>query len=216
MSDTEIANLALGRLAVGQPIGSLSETSQTARVCARFYEQCRREVLRAYPWGFASTAQYIAEVEQTFPGWSYVYQYPNKALMVWSVADESGIRQWCNYSSCRDQYSQLLFADVMRRCPFKIALGTDKTSTVILSDVENAWAYYTYDVTSTALFPPDFTSALAWRLAMEVGGPLRADAGLVSNASNQYFIALSRAAAQTMNEQLDDVLPDSPSIACRS
>lgn len=213
MSETDVANLALGRLGVGQAIASLSEQSTPARLCNRFFDHCRRDVLRAHPWGFASAAAALAQVSgQSFPGWQYVYQYPDDCLMVWCVADSSGIRYYTSLYDDRNQWQWLQ----RNKLPFKIALKSDSASRVILSDVPNAYAFYTHDAENTGTFPPDFESVLAWRLAMEVGGPLQASADLVERAQQQYLFWASHAAAQDMNERKDDEKPESPSITCRN
>lgn len=215
-SSTDIANLALGRIGIGQAIASLNDSATPARVCNRFFTHCRQEVLRAHPWGFASTTQSIAEVaNQTFPGWEFVYQYPTKALMIWAVADENGIRNWSSYYSqwCCGVSAPL--AAFSQRYPFKLSLKADNNARVILSDVEDAYAYFTYDVDTAGVYPPDFVSVLAWRLAMEISGPLKVDANMMVNARNEYLYWKSQAAAQDMNEQRDDQQPDSPSISCR-
>lgn len=217
MSETDIANLALGRLGVSQAIANLSEQSTPARLCNRFYTQCRQEVLQAFPWGHASFAVALAEeADQTFPGWQYVYGYPNKALMVWAVSDESGIRMVTSYltSSRAALWEQL---EQVRRyqLPFKVALRADLGGRVLLSDMPNAHAFGTYDVTNTGVFPPDFKSVVAWRLAMEVGGPLEAKPNLIDRAFQQYFLWQSQAAARDLNERRDDPQADSASILAR-
>lgn len=212
MSDTAIANLALGRLGVGQAIASLSEQSTPARICNRFFDQCRQEVLRTFPWGFALRAQALAIVSgQTFPGWTYVYQYPQTCLMVRAVGDQYGLRFMRPSLFCQnqDQWPQVM------RFPWQQALKDDNASVVLLSDVASAYAYFTVDVTNTSVFPADFTSTLADRLAMEVGGPLQVKADLINNAQNRYAWSLSRSTAQALNESKDDEKPESPSITCR-
>lgn len=215
MSETDIANLSLGRLAIGQAIASLVEQSTPARLCNRFYDFCRKTVLRAHPWGFATSAVQLAQVAgQTFPGWQYVYQYPDDCLMVHAIGDESGLRYMqsvllrCDW---REWYELR-----RKRQPFQIALKADGASRVILSDVPNAWSFHTADVTNTGVFPSDFEDVFAWRLAMEVGGPLQASASLVERAHQQYLFWHSHATAQDMNERSEDERPDSPSIACRN
>lgn len=214
-ADTDIANLSLGRLGVGVAISSLAQQSAEARLCARFYDQCRKEVLRAHPWGFSMAAVDLVEVSgQTFPGWTYVYQYPANCLMVRYVGDEGGLRLvQTTLASCnwRD------WNELQRRfMPFQVALKSDGASRVLLSDVPDAKAFYTYDVTNTGVFPDDFSSTFAWRLAMEVGGPLQASADLVARARGEYLFWSSHSTAQDMNERRDDDKPESPSIACRS
>jgi hypothetical protein len=214
VSDTDIANIALGRLQVGQAIASLSEQSTPGRLCNRFYNQCRREVLQAFPWSHASYAVALAaEADQTYPGWTYVYTYPQNVLRMHGVSDSSGLRNMMTYVRAGSwaEYEQLL----RYQMPFNLALRTDGAARVILSDMPSAYAFGTYDVTNTNVFPPDFISVLAWRLAMEVGGPLKCRADLVSNARNEYLFWKSHASARDLNESRDDTVPESPSISCR-
>jgi hypothetical protein len=213
MNSTDIANLALGRLGVGQAIANLNEQSTPAKLCRRFYDYCRQEVLRSHPWGFASSWITLAQVaDQTFPGWSYVYAYPANALMVWSVADESGVRSsWTSDLYCSD-----VLTGMRRRYPFKVALKDDLASRVLLSDTSSAYAFLTYDVTNTGTFPVDFAGVLASRLAMEVGGPLQAKVDLIQNARGEFLYWKSHATSMDMTEQAPDRQPDSESITCRS
>lgn len=213
MDKTGIFNLTLGRLGVGQAVASPTEASNPARICNRFYDQCRQEVLRAFPWGFALRAQALALVAgQTFPGWTYVYQYPDDCLMVRAVGDISGIRYARPQVFCIDQS---LWPPVFRS-PWQQALKDDFASIVLLSDVQSAYAFFTIDLENTGVFPPDFASALADRLAMEAGGPLQVKADLIDRAEGRYLRSLSTAAAQALNESKDDEKPDSPSITCRA
>jgi len=214
VSEVNISNLALGRLAVGQAIASMSEASTPARLCNRFYAQCRREVLQAFPWSHASYAVAIAaEATQTYPGWTYVYGYPQNVLRLHAVSDSSGIRNAMTYVRAGRwaDYEQL----IRNQMPFQVALRTDGAARVILSDMPSAYAFGVYDVSNTATYPPDFISVLAWRLAMEVGGPLNARADLIDRAQTQYFLWMSRAGARDLNESRDDTVPESPSIAVR-
>lgn len=215
MSEALVCNLALGRLQVGQAIASLNDTGSVATLCARFYHHCRKEVLRAFPWSFASISEALAqEADQTYPGWSYVYGYPVQALRLWAVSDSSGIRSTVSYygtRASRETYDQSLRFQM----PFKVALRADHAGRVILSDMPSAYGFLTYDVTNTAVYPPDFNSVFAWRLAMEVGGPLKVKSNLIAEATQQYVAWTGRATATDMNEGRDDVAPESDSISCR-
>jgi hypothetical protein len=211
-TETSVANLALGRLKVGQAIADIDDQSNPARLCARFMDQCRQEVLRAFPWGGTVRAEALAEISMaSFPGWTYVYQYPNSCLMVRAVSDEGGIRHISQ--SITSRFEQL--NTLLRKQPFQIALKDDNTARTILSDVTDAYVFYTVDVEAFELFAPDLASAIAWRLAMEVGGPLQADSAAIENAMRMYAISVSTASAQSLNEHGDDPMPDSESIACR-
>jgi hypothetical protein len=208
-----VYNLCLGRLGVGQAIGSPTENSVPAKTCNRFYDQCRQEVLRAFPWAFALRAEALALVSgQTFPGWTYVYQYPNKCLNMRVVADSSGIRQITSaLTTDPTDFSTLQ----QLRQPWQKGLKTDGASQVVLTDVVNAYGFFTYDVTNTGAWDVDFAGVVADRLSMEVGGPLQAKPELVVAATNRYATWFSMAAAAAMNEQRDDRVAESASITAR-
>lgn len=209
-----VYNLCLGRLGVGQSIGAPTENSVPAKTCNRFYDQCRQEVLRAFPWGFGLRAQALALVaDQTFPGWTYVYGYPSDCLNMRAVADSSGIRRVYSSTLCFDPCWQTLLQQV--RQPWQKALRADSASQVLLTDVVTAWGFYTVDVSNTGAWDVDFAGVVADRLAMEVGGPLQCKPELVLAAQNRYTLWLGQAAANAMNEQKDDAVPESPSITCR-
>lgn len=212
-SEVDVANLALGRLRISQFIADLSENNNQARVCNRFFNHCRQEVLRDFPWNFSTRYEQLAEVSgQTFPGWGYVYQYPDDCMLMRAVADEGGIRTASRYvHDCRYDYAN----DYVRRWPFQIALKDDNASKVILSDVGTAYGFFSVDVENIGVWPSDALSAFAWRLAMEVAGPLQADGASIDKAEQAYIVQLSRASAQSFNESKDDPVPDSPSISCR-
>jgi hypothetical protein len=212
VSETAIANLALGRLGVGQAIASIDDLITPAKVCKRFYDTCRREVLRAFPWPFAYQAVALGLVSgQTFPGWSYVYAKPANCLTVRAIGDSSGLRFARSFNWCWDQ-SQWPAA---LRQPFQIALKDDGASSIIVTDVQSAYAFLTADVTNAGVFTPDFDSILAWRLAMEAGGPLTVKADLVERAKQEYLYWKSHATASALNESQDDERPESPSISVR-
>lgn len=212
-SETDIANLALGRLRISKTIADLDEQSTPARNISRVFTQCRQECLRAFPWPCATRAQQLVEVaNQTFPGWTYVYQYPSQCLMVRAVADEGGIRfvrQFSDANNFRD------FNRVVKVQPWQIALKDDNASNVILSDVPDAWAFMTFDLDTIGVFPADLASVIAWRVAMEVGGALQADGEMIDRAEQRYAIWFANASAQSYNESKDDDPPDSPSVSCR-
>lgn len=214
MDQTGLYNTTLGRLGVGQVIAAPTENSVPAKTCNRFYEQCRQEVLRAYPWGFATRAEPLALVSgQTFPGWAYVYQYPNGCLNMRAVGDEDGLRYVRNLALCGDTSWNSTLQKI--RQPWQKAIKDDGASQVLLSDVADAWGFFTLDVTNTGAWDIDFSSVLSWRLAMEVGGPLQAKRDMIDAAESRYITWFTQATANTMNEQKDDVRPESPSITCR-
>jgi len=213
-SEADIGNLALGRLRIGKTISALDDNTTAARILNQFYQQCRAEVLRAFPWGCVSRPVELVEVaDQTYPGWTYVYQYPDDCLMVRCVADEGGMR-WAMQSlwSCWNDRTSW---PALARMPWQVSLKDDNASKVLLSDVPSAWAFITADLDNAGVFTSDLVSVIAWKLAAEAGGPLQADSAAIDRAEQRYAYAMSQASAQSFNESRDDEKPDSPSISCR-
>lgn len=213
MDQTGIYNSALGRIGYGESVAAPTDRTVHAEVCNRFYNSCRQEVLRAFPWPFAMRSVALALVaDYDFPGWGYVYQIPDNSVRIWTVTDESGLRwyrSWYTLGGLRN--SDWPGA----RMPWQIALRDDGARQVILTDVEAAYAFYTYDVTNTGAMPADFASVLAWRLAMEIGGPLLASRSLIDAAETRFMTWSSRATATALNEGRDDARAESASITCR-
>jgi hypothetical protein len=218
---TAIANTALGRLGIGQAIANLTERSVPAQTCNRFYDQCRQEVLRAFPWPFAMSAVALAqEAGQTYPGWGYVYAVPSNSLRIVTVTDGAGVRWYQShiYTAWNNGNAVVYDNSWMQnyRIPWQMALRADGARQVIVTDLASAWALFVFDVTNTGAMPADFQSVFADRLAMEVGGPLQAKREMVDRAEQRYGIWFSRATATALNESRDDLRGESPSIACRS
>jgi hypothetical protein len=212
-AQVDIWNLALGRLQIGQMIETPDDATTPARHCRRLFPQCRDEVLRDFPWGFANKAEALAAVaDQVYPGWTYVYQYPQKCAAVRSVADENGMRYARAAFNWPDTWTT---PQLLARFPFDLALKADGDSQVILSDVPSAWVFHTAIVENLNVWPADALSILAWKLAGEAGGPLQADARLVQAAVTAYEGLRIRAAAASRNESRDDREADASSIRAR-
>jgi hypothetical protein len=201
-----VYNLCLGRLGVGQAIGSPTENSVPAKTCNRFYDQCRQEVLRAFPWGFAMRAEALALVSgQTFPGWTYVYQYPNKCLNMRAVADPR--------ASARSQPRSLRTRPTSRRC---------SSSPALAEGAEDRWrepghAHRRRERVRLLHLRRDEHRRLGCRLRRRrrrsaLDGSGRAAAGEARSrdcAANRYATWFSWAAAAAMNEQRDDRVAES-------
>jgi hypothetical protein len=214
VDQTGIYNAALGRVGSSETIAAPTDRTVAAQTCNKFYDACRQEVLRAFPWPFATRSVALARIaEATFPGWGYVYQVPNDCLRVLVVTDEGGLRfyrSWYALGGLRND------SGMGYRLPWKIALREDGARQVILADITSAYAFFTYDVTNTGAFPVDFASVLAWRLAMEIGGPLQARRDLIDAAEARYGGWFARTAATALNEGRDDTVQESPSILARA
>jgi len=72
-SDTEICNLALRKLRE-QPIASLTEDSEPARLCNQFYDDALDYLLARHPHNFAMRRQQLAQ-QASAPAFQYGYAY---------------------------------------------------------------------------------------------------------------------------------------------
>lgn len=197
-SEVQLCNLALGRVGISQEIASLSERSNEAVQCNRFYESTRDRVLSEAPWRFCTRRRTLADVGTPPDGWAYRYRYPNDCLFARKIVDPA------NRSPASDQ-----------RIPFSIYEDVDSAALAIVTDEANAVLEYTFKVTNTMLYSPLFDSALAWALAAEIAGPLKADVKYIQNAEQHYQYQIAQAIAQSFNEGRDDLPQESEFIRAR-
>lgn len=181
----DICNQALAHIGVGS-ITSLVESSEAARKCSVFYAQARDYVLRDHAWNFATSNEALAEEAlESSDEWDYVYAYPAKALFIRRV--------YAPGSYDKDNPD-----------PFTVARGPVIHDVVILSDVEDAYAEYTFQVEDVTLFDPMFVSALSFYLATLLAGPLTGDVATVQRVSSGYAVAIDRARQANISESSGD------------
>src|SRR5690554_4100736 len=84
-SVVDIANRALSHTGTDQSIVSLDERSKEARICARWYEPSRDQLLRAFPWNFAQRRVTLAAISEPPTGWAHQYRYPTSCLVLHEV-----------------------------------------------------------------------------------------------------------------------------------
>lgn len=194
MNAVELCNLALGRIGEGasRPITALTESTDSARACNRVFAPALQSMLREYRWPFAQSSVALATVAQEVPGWEYVYAYPNGVLTLHGLAEEDV-----------DPGRQPVW-----RHPFRVLAATSGESLVIATDLEDAWAHYTLDITNPHFGDALFQDALAWRIAKEVALGLKADPRMAQLAAQQYVDALSLAMAAAYNERGADAPAD--------
>lgn len=188
ISETEICNLALSHLGVGQDIANLdTEKSEAAVSCKKFYDLARDEVLRDYRWPFTTKFASLALVA-TDPTeeWGYSYRYPSDCLLIRRIM-----------SGSRNDSRQSLVS-------FKI--GTDDSGLLIYTDLLNASIEYTAKANTPRDYPADFTLALSYKLAWYIAPRLtKADPfGLRKTIAESYAMTLSKAARNSFNEEQPD------------
>ena len=197
-SDVEICNMALSRVAYTQPIVSFTEKSKAAELCRVFYAPLRELVLQAFPWPFAESIVFLADLGSPAPGWAFRYRYPADCLKVREIV-VPGQRT----TTTNDQ-----------RIPYKI--GYDAGGRVVHTDQPEAACRFTFKVEDSTFFDPNFAEVLAWRLAMDLALPLSSKPELQQFATQQYQRALTKAEGAAFQESQDDPDPESEFIRVRS
>jgi len=74
-SSTDICNLALDLLSSGTVQDIENPSNPTEELLNRWYDQCRRKVLREHPWNFAAKRAQLA-ASSTTPAFGYDKQFP--------------------------------------------------------------------------------------------------------------------------------------------
>lgn len=198
-TDTEISNLSLSHIGIGVEIAALeTESSEEAGACRRYFTQARNEVLRAFPWSFATQIIAIALIE-TDPNteWGYSYRYPTDCIFFRRI--QSGNRNDSRQS----------------RIAYKIA--QDSNARLIYTDQADAVGEYTISVTDTKYFPPDFVSALSLLLASYIaprltsGDPFK----MGELAMKRYIVQKSIAQGNSANEEQPDEIVEGEFITGR-
>jgi hypothetical protein len=208
-SDTQIANLALGRIGVSRTIASLDDRSAEAQAAKQWYAICRDAVLYDHPWPFASATATLALV-QTDPSdeWGYRYRLPADCFraryLVIPLATDLGL----------DPTGSINIIQQEGATAFEVTsdaqgglLDTDLASPVTLK--------YTRTLPSPAFFSPSFALAVAWRLAAELAPSLARKPEIAQAMWQGYQQAVAGVAASADNEASPRRQPDAGSIRAR-
>lgn len=213
VSQTDIINLAIFKLAQDKTITSISDEAKAARVFNRLWQPTVDLVLSdgIWPWAMKSQALALSSNDDT-QGWGYRYSRPNDCLTAWAVTDESGLRGLRVYGGLRGvglSQAQSLLVD------FDQVHGDAETE--ILTDLQHARLVYTVRVTDTGRFPAHFVDALASRLAADGAGAIIGEVGLNAKPRlmQEYTLSRSLAAAHDYNESRNSIESDTPALLAR-
>lgn len=168
-SETEICSNALREIG-DDPITSLVEDSERARLCNAFYAPTRDMVLRAYPWNFAIARQQLSRVS-TSPafGFSYQYQLPTSPYCLRVLS---------------------LYEDL----PWKVE------GRKLLTDSSTAKIVYISRVSDPAQFDQMFADALTARLAARLAYPVTGSAQVARDLYTIYMDRLRDARSMDAQE----------------
>jgi hypothetical protein len=196
---TEIANLALGHIGVSSEISDLeTEQSREAKAIRRFWDVCLEQVLRDHPFGFATKVAELNLVESDpNTDWLFSYRYPTDCLFVRKIL--SGV----NITTPSD--------------PIDYKLAGDDSGRLIMTNQEDAVIEYTRVLTDFDNMPADFKMAFSYRLAVYIapsltsGDPFK----LKQDCMNGYLMEISKAEANSINEESNDPDVDSEFVRAR-
>lgn len=180
-----ICNKALGHL--GQkPINAITDSNPRAEACLAYFNDARDASLRSHPWNFATAISTLNELGggASIPGWLYVYAYPTKAVNIRKVFD--------------DATSKYPLA-----CEFKEFYLESQNVRVIASDVNPAYAEFTYQVADTTLYDQAYVDAFSYKLASLIAPSLGVSAK-VTDMLNIFNVLISNAQALNQSEGKSD------------
>jgi len=183
-TEVSICSNALRKLG-DDPITSLTEDTERARLCNAFYESSRDSLLRSHPWNFAITRATLAKLSST-PAYGFAYQY---ALPT-------------------DPYCLRVLEMEYQDYIFKIEnLAT--VGRVLLSDESTAKILYIGRITDTALFDSLFVDTLTAHLALKLAYPITNSVTLQAQMQKLYQAKLSEARSVDGQEGfIDDLVSD--------
>ena len=183
-TEVSICSNALRKLG-DDPITSLTEDTERARLCNAFYESSRDSLLRSHPWNFAITRATLAQLSTT-PAYGFAYQY---ALPT-------------------DPYCLRVLEMEYQDYIFKIEnLAT--VGRVLLSDESTAKILYVGRITDTALFDSLFVDTLTAHLALKLAYPITNSVTLQAQMQKLYQVKLSEARSVDGQEGfIDDLVSD--------
>lgn len=155
-----IVNLALAHL-VMNAVANLSTSSNDPKIKAinRFWEVARDDVFSELDWSFATVTQNLAQIADYYaPEWTYGYTYITlNVANIWYIFDAATTK-------------------TKEEQKFEVKYDPSQSGKVILSDLDDAIAEYTYIVTDVTLWSHKFVMAFSYRLASMVCPILTGDA----------------------------------------
>lgn len=199
-SKTEICNLAISHLGIAKEISDfVTENSQEANACRRFYDVARDAVLRDFAWPFCRMFMALPLVANNpTDEWLYAYRYPNNALKIKRIL--SGLRNDNRQS----------------RVPYIIS--QDSTGKLILCNIDQAQIEYITTEDDPLIYPADFILMFSYRLAAYIAPRItggNAFTGIGENMMKMYQYHLALARHNAADEEQREEEPESEFIRGR-
>lgn len=191
VSKAQICNLALAHIKQTKTtISNLdTDTGNVATLCRIHYDVARQFVLADHPWNFATKRVALTDIGSPPSDWVYRYDYPSDCLKFREI-------------------QRLSKTDAP--IPFTVEAEDDGSGLSVLTDMASAVGIYTWDVTNTALFSPQFASSLSWYLASELAPALSGSETVQQAALTVYRNTMAAGQATDSSEGQADPELNSP------
>lgn len=161
-----ICNIALANIGQGELTDVSTDTGPEADACRKYYHIARKDVLREHQWAFANVQETLTSTSSVdsddYPEWMYFYTYPSTALNIWCVFNEATIQE---------KWEQ----------EFEKVYNPTLNHHIILTNQEDAFAEYTYNLTDVTIFDSKFVMAFTYRLAAMIAKSVVGDDNMANN-----------------------------------
>lgn len=195
-SSTEMCNMATSHLAISTNIGSLDTSlGPNAEACRRFFDVAMETFQRDFPYAMVTKRETLGLVKEN-PSEEYQYEYTYPSTCQYIV-------QIVTNQSTDHRQSEI---------PFKIMRG--ESGRVIWTNEKDAELEFQFIENDFSRFPLDFALGFSFLLAGLIaprvtgGDPF----GLGAKAEAKFEKFESKARANSLNEQQEDLPPDSEFI----
>lgn len=173
-SDVDIVNLALASLGDAARVTSINPPDQSAQagLASRFFPVARDALLEMHTWGFATVREPLAYVTNPSSTWKYAYAAPSNVLNYIAVLDPLAADDYSMGVQLPNTVLGSIQAGVGVYQPQPFTVETIASTTIILTNQQDAVLRYTKGITDTAEFSPLFVVGLSKLLASYLAGPL--------------------------------------------
>lgn len=209
LTDLEVANLALGQLAVTDVLSALTGTRTEVTWINKYLTSCKREVLGAHHWSFAKTRLALTDVTANLVNelddWEYAYTYPADCV--------TDIRIWDGKREPSPSDERIAYAvgsELMEGDP-----DPDYQAKVILTDEPSAKLIYITSSFAVDGQTLEYQEAIAALLAAKIAMPVTKKPDVARAALNYAELMLQRAIAKDKNSGHEDKAPESRFIRAR-
>lgn len=210
VDDTQVVcNLALSNIGITKRIADVvNDKTVYADQCRLYYNTVVAQVLRSFPWPFATRYATLVLVAGTAddpvnPDWQYSYRMPSDAIFARRICSQVDVRR-------RDDPN-----------PPKFRVGADDTGELIYTDLTaddgDVVLEYTTRVECVALAgDPLFRAAVAWKLGAAIAPGLSRSDKWIAYCEAKFAETIGMAEVKASNEREGEDPRDADWIAGRN